>query len=277
MNRQPPHARDARFAAARRERRERNRKKPDIAGAVRVAVALLLVTQSLRVAFTSPRLRLQEVKVTGTQRLSPADVQRVGRVPLGQNVFRCNLVQVSTQLRTDPIIKDAVVTRELPGTIRVVVTERVPAIQIMAGADRFDADEDGFVFQRAGALKRDLPLIQLPSKKLPAIGQKLAADIFKAARECNRLAKAQGLQLRNLRVDEGGELWLNVGTSPLKSSSPSELVVRLGRDTELPQKFRDIHQLIIGKPELASQASYLVVMSAGNPSYMSKADPTESN
>lgn len=277
MNRKPPHARDARFAAARRERRERNRKKPDVLGAVRVVLSLLLVTQCLRVAFTSPRMRLQDVKVSGTQRLSPADVQRLGRVPLGQNVFRCNLVRVSDHLRTDPIIKDAVVTRELPGTLRVAVTERVPALQIMAGADRFDADGEGFVFRRAAALKRDLPLLQVPPKKLPSIGQKLAPNVFKAARECSRLAKAQGLQLRNLRVDEGEELWLNVETTPRDPSAPRELAIRLGRDTDLPDKFRDIQQILLGWPEVTAKASYLNVMCAGNPYYMSKAAPTETN
>lgn len=277
MNRQPPHARDARFAAARRERRERNRKKPDFLGAARVVVALLLVSQSLRVAFTSPRLRLREVKVAGTQRLSPAEVQRVGQVPLGQNVFRCNLVHVSNQLRTDPIIKDAVVTRELPGTLRVVVTERVPAIQIMSGAQRFDADTDGFVFQEAAALKRDLPLLQLPPAQLPGIGKSLAPELLRAARECSRLAKAQGLQLRNLRVDDGGELWLNVETSPHDPSAARALAVRLGRATDLPDKFRDIHQALLGWPDLTAKASYLNVMCAGRPAYMSNADVTETN
>lgn len=277
MNRQPPHTRDLRFAAARRERRERNRKKPDVLGAIRALVALLLVAQCLRIAFTSPRLRLQEVTVTGTQRLTPADVQKLGHVPLGQNVFRCNLVHVSNQLRTDPIIKDAVVTRELPGTLRVAVSERVPAIQVMSGVERFDADERGFVFQKAGALKRDLPLLQLPASKRPAIGQSLDGNVLKAARECARLAKTQGLQLRNLRIDDAGELWLNVGTSPHDPSATRELAVRLGRATDLPEKFRDIHLILLGAPELTAKASYLNVMCAGNPYYMSKSNPTETN
>ena len=277
MNRQPPHARDLRFAAARRERRERNRKKPDVPGAIRVVLALILVTQCLRIAFTSPRLRLREVRVTGTQRLSPAEVERIGHVPLGQNVFRCNLVRVSAQLRTDPVIKDAVVTRELPGTLRVAVTERVPALQVMSGAERFDADKDGFVFQKATALKRDLPLLQLPHEKVPKIGQKLSSDVLKAAWECNRLAKAQGLQLRNLRVDEVGELWLNVETSPHNPSAARELVVRLGRATDLPDKFRDIHQVLLGWPDLTAKASFLNVMCAGRPAAMSNADLPETN
>lgn len=277
MNRQSPHMRDQRFAAARRERRERNRKKPDILGAVRVAVALVVVAQCIRVAFTSPRLRLAEVRVTGTQRLSPQDVQRLGGVPMGQNIFRCNLAQVSRRLRQDPVIKETYVTRELPNTIRATIRERVPALQVMAGTRRFDADDEGFVFQAAGALTSGLPLLQLPEKKLPAIGERLPAHLVKAVWECDRLALEQGLKLRNLRVDGGGELWLNVETSPEEGASSRALAVRLGRETDLPEKFRDIQQALLGWPDLTAKASYLNVMCAGRPAYMTEAETTETN
>jgi cell division septal protein FtsQ len=280
VNRQPPHARDQRFAAARRERRERNRKKPDILGMVRVALALLLIAQSIRVAFTSPRLRLQEVRVTGTQRLSTADVQRLGAVPMGQNVFRCNLVRVSERIKQDPVIKSAVATRELPGTIHVTVRERVPALQVMSGAQRFDADDEGFVFQRADALSKGLPLLQLPEKQLPVIGEVLPAPTLKAVRECVRLANEQGVQLRNLRVervDDAEELWLNVEISPKDLAAPRMLAIRLGRPTDLPEKFRDIHQVLLGRPNLTAECSFLNVMCAGSPSYMTDASVLKTN
>ncbi|MCC2672594.1 MAG: cell division protein FtsQ [Armatimonadetes bacterium] len=277
MNRQPPHARDQRFAAARRERRERNRKKPDILGALRVVVALLLIAQSIRVAFTSPRLRLHDVRVTGTQRLAPPDVQRLGGVPMGQNVFRCNLVRVSEQIRRDPVIKDVVVTRELPATLHVAIRERVPALQVMSGAQRFDADDEGFVFRRAEALTKGLPLLQLPEKDLPGVGQSLAAPTLKAVQECARLAGTQGLQLRNLRVDGAGDLWLNVEISPKNPAAPPMLAVRLGRPTDLPEKFRDIRQVLLGVPDLTAKGSFLNVMCAGSPSYMTDSETTKTN
>ena len=280
MNRQPPHARDQRFAAARRERRERNRKKPDILGMVRVLLALVLIAQSIRVAFTSPRLRLQDVRVTGTQRLSATDVQRLGNVPMGQNVFRCNLVRVSDRIKQDPVIKSAIVTRELPGTIHVAIKERVPALQVMSGPERFDADDDGFVFQRADALTNGLPLLQLPEKQLPRVGQTLPEATLKAVRDCVQLAGSQGLKLRNLRVervDAAEELWLNVEITPKDPTAPRMLAVRLGRPTDLPEKFRDIHQVLLGRQNLTAECSFLNVMCAGSPAYMTDAAIAKTN
>ncbi|MGV3725008.1 MAG: cell division protein FtsQ/DivIB [Actinomycetota bacterium] len=271
MNRKPPHARDQRYAAARRERRERNRKKPDVLGAIRVVVALIVVAQCIRVAFTSPRLRLQEVRVTGTQRLSPDQVRLLGEIPIGQNIFRCNLVQVSKRLRRDPVIKETFVTRELPNTIHATIRERVPALQVMSGAQRFDADSEGFVFQRAETLTRDLPLLQAPANKLLGVGHRIEERVVKAVWECDQLASEQGLKLRNLRVDEAGELWLNVETDPAKAGQPHALAVRLGEETDLPEKFRDIQNSLTWQP-LTAKASYLDVMCAGSPVYMSKSE-----
>lgn len=274
MNKQSPHARDQRFAAARRERRERNRKKPDILGAIRVAVALVVVAQCIRVAFTSPRMRLLEVRVTGTQRLSTEQVQELGGIPVGQNIFRCNLVQVSRRLRRDPVIKETIVTRELPNTIHATIRERVPAIQVMAAGQRFHADEEGFVFQHADAFTREMPLIQLPESQVPVLGEPLEAPFVKALWECNRLASEQGLKLRNLRVkriDGLMELWLNVETAPTAGGAPYLLAVRLGRETDLPEKFRDIGHTLTWSP-LTKEASYLDVMCAGSPVYMTMTD-----
>lgn len=274
MNRKPPHAPDQRYAAARRERRERNRKKPDILGAIRVVVALLVVAQCIRVAFTSPRLRLREVRVTGTQRLTPEQVRLLGEIPLGRNIFGCNLAQVSRRLRRDPEIKETFVTRELPNTIHATIHERVPALQLTAGVQRFDADEEGFVFRKSEALIPGLPLLQTPADKLPGVGQRLDGRVAKAVWECDQLAGEQGLKLRNLRVDEGGELWLNVETDPARPGLPRTLAVRLGEETDLPEKFRDI-QNSMSWPELTAKATYLDVMCAGSPVYMSKRETTE--
>jgi cell division septal protein FtsQ len=277
VSRPSPQTRDMRFAAARRERREKNRKRPDFLGLLRIVLAFVLIGQSIRVAFTSPRLRLREVSVTGTQRLSSEQVQRLGGIPMGRNIFNCNLVQVSRQLRHDPIIKETFVTRELPGTIHVNIRERVPALQVMAGAHQFDADDQGFIFQPAEALTRGLPLLQLPESKLPPIGKQVPEHVVKAVWQCDRLAAEQGLRLRNLRVDDGGELWLNVESGPQEPAKARALAVRLGRETDLPEKFQDIRQALEGWPDLTAKAVYLNVMCAGRPAYMTDQEQSEPN
>jgi len=253
---------------SRLDRKERNRKKPDFVAAFRFLLLTLLVAQCLRVAFTSPRLRLQEVKVTGTGRLTPAQVREIGNVRLGQNIFCVNLTRVSRRMLGQPFIREAVVTRELPNALNVTLRERTPFLQAQAGAKLFHADEDGVVFQEAGARTSGMPTLELPARALPPLGKKLGAETLRTVRDCLRLARKETLDVRKMRIDEGGELWLNIATSPTSHASNPGLEVRVGRATELPEKFRDIRQALAARPDLPATATYLNVMCAGRTAYL---------
>lgn len=266
MNRRPPHTRD-RFRSTRIERRERNRRRPDVWGAVRTGIGLLLIVQCLRVAFTSPRLRLQQVHVTGSQRYSAEAVKRIGGIPMGRNIFCVNLVRVAERLEKESVVKDALVTREFPQSIRVELRERVPALQVATPTGLLLADRDGMVFEAASHPIKGLPILQVSGRDTPSVGQPLRPDLVRAVWECDRLARKELLALGKMRVDEAGELWLNIATSPTNLAG-NGMVVRVGRCTELPDKFRDIRQSLASVPQLSATAAYLNVMCAGQPSYM---------
>ena len=268
MNRRPP-TRDRR-TTLRLERKNRNRKKADVAGTLRFVLLMALVTQCLRVGFASPRLELKEVRVSGTERFTPADVTALGAIRLGQNIFRANLSQISTRLEAEPVVREAVVTRELPHALQVEIRERVPAIQVITHKGYFHADADGVLFQQATSLTRELPQLGVPRKDVPPLGRKLRPEYVWSVKECVRLAEKEGVDLRFLRVDEAGELWLNIATYPT-SGSGGRLKVLIGRATELPEKFHDIHKALLGWPNLTTTAAYLNVMCAGRPAYMTAA------
>lgn len=246
-----------------RERRERNRKKRDIFSMVRFALVLVLVAQGVRVAFTSPRMRLEDVRVSGTQRFTPAEVIRMGRVPVKQNIFRVNLVRVSEALKKAPPIKNAEVKRELPNTLRIEIAERHPAILVRSSAGAFHADPEGILFERVTEAGSKLPVLELAPRQVPPLGQRISAEWVKTVGECTLLAQREHLNLQKLRVDEGGELWLNVGID--SGGQTLSLPVRVGRAAELPEKFRDIRLSLLGFKDRMATATYLNVMCAGRP------------
>lgn len=286
MKRRPPQAPEKYDAGPRletverrrnaRERRNRNRRRPDFRAPIGFLLTLLLVGQSLRVAFSSPRLRLEHVQVSGTQRLAPDEVTRLGKIPLGANIFRVNLVEVSNQLRKDPVIKEAVVSRELPGTVIVEVRERKPAYQITSAGETYNADAQGVVYERAKSLNPAFPRLDVPASALPAPGQALQPERLKALKDCVRLARLERVEVTKMRVDDIGELWLNVTTNTPGSSVPATLSFRVGRTTELPEKFRDIRRALSGFPNLAEKASLVDVMCPGRTAYVPRAKATES-
>ena len=285
MERRPPQAPDDYDTGPRldiverrrnaRERRNRNRRRPDFRGPIRFLLMLLLIGQSLRVAFSSPRLRLEQVQVHGTQRLAPEEVTRLGKIPLGANIFRVNLVAVSNRLRKDPVIKEAVVTRELPGTVVVEVRERKPAYQLTCNGAIYNADQQGVLFERAQRLNPVFPRLELPASELPTPGQALSAERLKALKDCVRLARLERLPVTKMRVDDAAELWLNVTTNTRGSAVPATLSFRVGRTTELPEKFRDIRNVLDGFPDLAEKAALVDVMCPGRTSYVPRAESSE--
>lgn len=284
MNRRPPQPRD-RASATRRDRKNRNRKKPDYLVGFRTLLVLVLIGQCLRVAFASPRLNLREISVTGTERLGAAEVAREGQVPLGQNIFRVNLVRVSDRLLQDPVIREAVVTRDLPNRINVEIRERQPAYQVACQGTRWDVDAESVVFRKAKSFLQGSVLLEVQPKDLPRLGQKLRPDFVRALAQCRKLAREEGLDLRHLRIDGSEELWLNIATSPTNpvrtdtaeaaetapAATPGRLKVRVGRMADLPQKFRDIRHALQGWPSLTTAAAHLDVMCPGRPAYMSAA------
>lgn len=234
-------------------------------GPLRAALAMLLVVQCLRAAFTSPRLELRAVRVSGTSRYAPAELVERAGVPLGENIFRVNLVEVSEVLKRDPVIREAVVSRELPGTLAIEIEERTATYLATSGSSTYRVDPDGVVIEPARRPLPALPLLAVPPSELPEPGKGLRADFLSAFRECLRLAAEEGLNLGKVRIDEGGEVWLNfaVGAPPAAQA----LRVRAGRPTELAAKFRDIRNAVVGWPDLPRKAEYLDVMCAGRPAY----------
>lgn len=260
--------------AARMRARNRNRRPADWLGIVRTAALLLVCAQVLRVVFTSERFALRDVQVVGSPRIARDAVLERGRIPLGRNIFAANLSDIAGRLRRDPELKQVQVIRLLPTTLRVELTDRTPALHILTSKGRFFADEDGVVFRRATGPAEELPQAVLPAGIVPPLGQKLGAETLATLRECRELAEANELSLRFTRIDGAGEVWLNVGAAgDLRQGAPaavSGLKVRVGRPTELPEKFRDIRLTLAALPRLPESAEYLDVMCPGFPSYRKK-------
>lgn len=89
--------------------------------------------QGLTVVKTSKSFMLQEVHVTGTEKIDPAEVKRI--VLEGQtNALLLDLRAVKIRLESHPWIQTAVLWRELPNTIRVHITERQPVALVLSGS-----------------------------------------------------------------------------------------------------------------------------------------------
>jgi cell division protein FtsQ len=112
---------------------------------VLVILALVTLFVGYRVAASASLFQVRSVDVTGTSRLSSAEIEVLTRRAVAKTgVWSADLSAISTELQRLPGVRRAVVSRVLPDGLRVRVTERVPVAVMRTTAGHFLwVDEEG--------------------------------------------------------------------------------------------------------------------------------------
>jgi cell division protein FtsQ len=100
---------------------------------LRVLVAIAVVVSTLVGAYLlveSPFLAVDHVNVTGTVHANPAAVQAAIAGEHGRPVLRVNLGAAAARIEQLPWVEHASVTRSLPGTLHVSITEAKPVAYV---------------------------------------------------------------------------------------------------------------------------------------------------
>lgn len=132
-----------------------------VVGLAVVVAASTAVAYSLhRYALTTTRFAIQKVELEGSKRLAPDEVRSLAGVTLGTNLFAFDTRAAETKLLKNPWVSSAHVTRKLPGTLHVVVTEREAAAVAVLGDRPFLVTPDGEPFKEVSADDpSDLPVL----------------------------------------------------------------------------------------------------------------------
>ena len=125
-----------------------------LVGAVLIAgVALGVAWSARQYVLTSRRFAITSIEVSGMKMRPQEELARESTLAVGQNIFSSDLDAAHAAIAKDPWIHDVEVTRRLPGTILVSVTEREAAALVsVSGADGssdlFIASREGEMFKR---------------------------------------------------------------------------------------------------------------------------------
>jgi cell division protein FtsQ len=119
------------------------------------AIAAVLVV--LWAVFWSPLLNVRHLEVKGTEHTSSQEILDVTALGSDTNILRVSTDEIGDRVETLPWVKRATVARVLPGTLRIKIDEREPALAMSIGADHWLVDATGRVL--ASGKADDLPVL----------------------------------------------------------------------------------------------------------------------
>lgn len=114
---------------------------------VLILTVLVLAALSAAVVWAFPVFRVATVEVVGNERVSAEAVRESLGGPEGENLLRVDTVAAAAAVVGDPWVREATVSRHLPGTLRVELVERtvIAYREEPEGAVLIDVDGTSFL------------------------------------------------------------------------------------------------------------------------------------
>jgi cell division protein FtsQ len=104
-------------------------------------------------------LKVKRVTIEGNRIVEAAEITQLIKVPKNTQLQDVDLMTVRRDILSHPFIKDAVVERDLPATLKVTVKERVP-LAIINSSEILYLDADGVVLPHSVSKQLfDLPVL----------------------------------------------------------------------------------------------------------------------
>jgi cell division protein FtsQ len=158
-------------------------------------------------------LKVKRVTIEGNRIVETAELMQLIKVPKNTQLQEIDLTAVRRDIMSHHFIKDAVVERDLPATLRVTVNERVP-LAIINSSEILYLDDDGVVLPHSISKQLfDLPVLSgLPEGLGITPGVTLKnADVQEALKilACTKLVNKDLYHLiSEVRLRNGGDIVL---------------------------------------------------------------------
>jgi len=218
-------------------------------------IFLVLITGY--VFLRSPLFEIQRVVVRGNQYLVEDNVRNAADIGLGVNIFKINLAAAADRLKTVPMIKEARVTRVLPSTVLITVTERRPLGLLPAGNGFFEVDEEGICLQQTGSGVPGVPIITGVQVDVVKPGEIVETELL-----ADVLMMISGLpdevvnQLSEVHIDPDGQI---------KAYTLDRIKCRLGEAVEVREKGVVLARILQELQKQGAKVDYIDISSSGKP------------
>src|SRR5690606_15387340 len=103
---------------------------------------------------------IEQIEVSGARRLTSENVSEQAGIRVGQNTFRLDIGAAEAKLLSNPWVKSARITRELPRGLKIDISEFEARALVSIGSSLFLVTRAGEPFKRlASDDPFDIPII----------------------------------------------------------------------------------------------------------------------
>ena len=150
-----------------------------------VLLSLLIITLFAFISAANRwkgELQVEGYDIRGHRGLSETDIIVLANVAIGSSLYEVDLMEVRRRVRAHPYVRDAVVSHDLPSTIKITIQERVP-VAILGGPELFSLTGEGYVLPSMNSpVVFDLPVLTGLSQLGPIrAGMRCETENLKAA------------------------------------------------------------------------------------------------
>lgn len=167
-------------------------------------------------ALSTSRFAVQKIDVQGISRHTETTIARLGNLKAGENIFAVDVSAAEQALLADPWIYEARITRNLPGVLRVEVSEHAAVATAAVGSTLYLINRNGIPFKAfETGDPYDLPVITgITSEKIAEDREReidrvrLALDLL---RQYDRMAMSAAYPAQEVELKPDGGAVLTVG------------------------------------------------------------------
>ncbi len=203
---------------------------------------ILLAGEAVLAVFTSPWFEISRVRTYGRRTAAAQFVKKNTQVPEKSNILRFDTRGMAARLCRDPIIERVTVSRRLPDTLVVRITERKARLVLKTHRKHYEVDEMHVPFRIVAEPNPRLPLLVCRVPERIVLGRPIKTHAFLIAANCLRVAtQEKKFLVGKITVDQNNDLCLN---------DRDGLLIRLGQPQDIEDKLEKAMQTIDLVPDL---------------------------
>ena len=141
---------------------------------------------------------LEMVKISGNEIVSTDELFSLSGLKFGENLLDSDIRRAAARIETNPFVRRAVISRDLPNAFSIKIEERTPFAFLVLG-ELYCTDADGHLLPSRSHKRFDLPVITgIEDLTAPHFGDKIDDQRFRKALKVAKLLNEGPISLYNL-------------------------------------------------------------------------------